>query len=1082
MRIEVLGAVRLKDSRGEPVEVPERKVRALLAVLTLSRGETIPADTLVERVWGQDLPGNPHRVLQAKLSQLRSFLDRAGTGGRHMVTREAGGYRLAGAGEKAADSVPDVQMDAEELRRCVSQADAVSHPDERLALLDGVDRLWRGRPLGEFADELWAAPEVAALEELRLHAAELQAVALLQTGRPGSAYSVVHPFLDEYPTREGLVSAAMHAAYLTRRQPEALRVYERLRSHLAEEFGVDPGAEIQTLFQEILRQDPELEPAALRTAEAGQSPGESSPDPIRPQGNIPGNGSVFLGREEERAAVMGFLRQGRLLTVLGVGGVGKTRLATVVARSVVRSGEEHSAVTDTGAAEAPGSHSAWFADLTVLPANASHESIAQLVAAMLEIPGTHGAGSELLPRVASVLEERQGLLVLDNCEHVIAAAAAFTADLLNRTERVRVVATSREPLGLSAEQRFPLTPLAVENGSSADNLGNRAPAVELFLSRARATAPHIRLGEADIAVVAELCRRLDGLPLAIELAAGRMSMLSARDLLDRITDRLDLLARPGRGAPRRQQTLRGMLDWSWELLDEPERALLRRLAVHPASWTLDTVESVCADVPASSDAPGCQRTPSASGEASAPVLRRSEVLSALASLADRSLVSTVHAESGDGVVVRYRLLETVAAYAGEKLEDSGERHAVASRHISYHRAMVECARDFLFGPHVRDWVRWIGQEQAHLNHALREALQTGDGANAVALTLSTFWYRWMTGRTEHLVDELVSVAACPGPRDAAHAQVAVLAATACDGESEESRHHAAPEPAAVWPIAFSRTGPGAEGPEGAEALSERAFDEHTRRWCERVLEALGRFAEDEEGVHARMQVQWFAATPLMASAEYREAGERLADEAIRYLLAVGDLSDAAFAVTQRDWFLLDHWGVRPRGLPGTYDAEAILRSHGDDYGLTQVLSVSNLVAEIDGDAERARLIAEEAAELAAELELTGEVAYWECILALVCLRSGELSAGADHVKRAKRLAAQVGFGFALVLAQAGEAAFAMRCGDRARAEDIVAGFTWQDWAVAHRCVTRVLGEGALPVPGLSAGAEHPPQAHYDDGE
>ena len=1025
MRTEVLGPVRLRDDHGVVLEVPERKVRALLAALTAAGGETMPADTLVERGWGEDLPANPQRVLQAKLSQLRSLLDQATGGGRELLVREPGGYRLAVAGSDAA-----------ELRCRVSRALDTSDLRERLERLGEPQELWRGRPYGEFAEELWASPEVAALEELRLQAVELQASALVGTGRPEAAYSVLHPLLDEHPMREPLVSAAMHACSLTQRQPEALRLYERLRTHLAEELGVDPGAEVHELFQQILRQDPALRPSA-----AVPVPEPAAVElPERSHHSLPRHSSSYIGREEETEGAVDLLGGHRLVTVLGLGGVGKTRLATAAAER---------ALTQS----AGGVGSAWFVDLTALTPEEGSDGIACSVAGVLQLSGPDGSGEELISRVASALEERRALLVLDNCEHLIEAVAGFTADMLRRAGDVRVLATSREPLSIPGEQRLPLEPLPVD--ASAD--GMPGAAVELFLARAYAVAPRLELGAEDLTLVAELCHRLDGLPLAVELAAGRMNMLSVQDLLGRITDRLDLLSRPGRGAPRRQQTLRGMLDWSWELLEESERALLRRMAVHPVSWTLDTVEAVCAD-PAGEDLVDSCWAPQGGDAGREPLLRRAEVLPVLARLVDRSLVATVRTGNGRDGVVRYRLLETVGAYAGESLEASGERGAVAARHIAYHRAMVECARDFLFGPHARDWVRWMRAEQSHLEHALREALRAESGADAVALTLSTFWYRWMTGRTDRLVAELVSVAACPGPRDAAHAQVAVLAATAYDEEEASPRHPLELlEANTVWPLALSERAPGTECVWEGEAWEER-----TRRWCERVLEALDGFADDQEGTLARMQVQWFAATPLMASAEHRRTGERLADEAIEYLLAAGDLPGAAFASTQRDWFLLDHWDAQPRGLPGEHDAEAILRAHGDAYGLTQVLSVSHLVAEREDDVARAERIAEEAAGLAEELGLTGEAAYWECILALNSLRVGQLSASAKQLTRARALAAEVGFGFATVLARAGEAALAAHKGDQASSFAILSELAPQDRKVAHRCVIRILGADSLP--------------------
>ncbi|GAB3716874.1 AfsR/SARP family transcriptional regulator [Nocardiopsis oceani] len=1041
MRIEVLGPVRLRDHAGDVVEVPERKVRALLAALSAADGKSVSPQTLLDQVWGAALPANPARVLQSKLSQLRNLLESAGGGGRGILVREPGGYRLVAGHRETEGPVSGVETDADVLRRGVARARAATEPAERLALLNDIHELWRGRPYGEFADELWASADTAALEELHLQAVELQAAALLETGSPEPAYTVLRPLLQDHPTREPLVVAAMRACYLTGRHPESLRLYERLRTHLADELGADPSAATQELHQKILRQDPQLTPApgpGDQTQAQSGAPG-STASGESPRGNLPRHGSPLIGRETESAALESLVRDQRLVTVLGVGGVGKTRLTTAVAAGIVRTRQDNPEAGTTGVG------SAWFADLTALAARETVESITGQLVALLKLPAAYGDHETLLSRVAAVLDERRALLVLDNCEHVVDAVSYFTAELLGRTEHVRVLATSREPLGLPEEQRFPLTPLAVEStgpadeGSSAqDGAGrrsqadgavqrSRAPAVTLFLARTRTVAPHLQLSDQDLGIIAELCRRLDGLPLAIELAAGRMNTLAPRGLLDRITDRLDLLARPGRGAPRRQQTLRGVLDWSWELLDETERALLRRLAVHPASWTLDAIEAVCADNATGTDAADCGIPPGAAQEEHRAHglrgvrLRRAEVLPTLARLVDRSLVSTVHIQNGGGTAVRYRLLETVATYATEKLEDSAERPGVASRHLSYYRALADCARGFLFGPHARDWMDWIDQEQAHLDHAHAEALRIGDGANAVGLTLSTFWHRWMTGRVGGLVQTLRATQACPGPRDNAHKQVAVLAARA---DERDDVHH----------------------------------------WSAEITAALDAFGGDDQAVLARMQVQWFPATMLIVSEDYRRTGEQLADEAIGYLVDHGDLHGAAFATTQRDWFLLDHWDVPPQGLPGGHDAEAVLRERGDSYGLILLLSVLHMRAENEGRTAVAESIAEEALGLAVSLDLDGEAAYWYPIRALNSLRAGDFEAAEQAIEAALALARSVAFWYGEVFAFAARAAGAAARGDTARAAEILNSISAPGHHHGARWVTRILGDEALPTP------------------
>ncbi|WP_150460435.1 AfsR/SARP family transcriptional regulator [Nesterenkonia ebinurensis] len=1032
MRIEVLGPIRIRDDDGCVVEVPERKVRALLAALVTADGQAVPTETLLDQVWGQTLPANPARVLQSKLSQLRILLDSAAVGGRGVLTREPGGYRLEINHGKSQGAGEAVRTDADELRWRVLEAQAAAEPAEQLETLDGIQELWRGRPYGEFADELWVTADTTALEEIRLQAAELQAEALLATGRPQPAYAVVQPLLGEHSTREALVATAMHACYLTGRHPESLRLYERLRTHLAEELGADPRATTQKLHQKILRQDPELTPAPVPSGRTQAVSVPSSPhaDARRLQGNLPQLSSALIGREPELATLKELILNQRLVTVLGAGGVGKTRLATAAAVSILADQDEGSQES------APDLSSAWFVDLTGLAGGGAIESITELMVTLLKLPAAQGDHETLLSRVAAALEERRALLVLDNCEHLIDAAPLFTAELLSRTEHVRVLATSREPLGFPEEQRLPLMPLAVEcpvpddQGSPAQGGAvqpSDAPAVRLFLVRTRAVAPQLQLSEQDHSIIAELCRRLDGLPLAIELAAGRMNTLTPQDLLERITDRLDLFAGSVRGAPRRQQTLRGMLDWSWELLDETEQALLRRLAVHPTSWTLDTIEAICSDygMPAGTAQTQNPVEHSQAGQSAdelgSSLLLRTEALPVLARLVDRSLVSTVHIEAESGTTVRYRLLETVATYAAEKLKNTGERPEVAARHIAYHRTMAECARDFVFGPHARDWIRWLDEEREHLRHAHAEALRTGDGANAVALILSTFWYRWMTGQLGGLVHALRSTVACQGPRDNSHKQAAVLVAR----------------------------------------VDESPDMDMSPRYRE-ITTALAAFGDDEESVRARMQVQWFPATALITSEDYRHIGEQLAQEAIDYLAAHGDLHGAAFAAVQRDFFLLDHWNVPPQGLPGGHDAETILRESGDDYGLSQLLTVLHIKAENDGQTAAAEKIAEEVLELTVNLDFNGEAAYWFLIRALNSLRAGDFDAAEKAIEEALTLTRTMAFRPVEIFARAAQAAWATARGDTINAVEILDSLSAAEKHHGARWVTRILGEEALP--------------------
>lgn len=1041
MRIEVLGPIQLRRQDGVLAEVPERKVRGLLAVLVTAQGDAVSADALVDYVWGDDLPGNPHRVLQAKLSQLRTALDEAATNetlsGRELLSRSPGGYSL---------SLEQHQCDAHQLRALIRQARELPAGQQRVPVLDDALQLWRGQAYAEFRDAHWLAAEVTSLSELRLEAVELLADSLLASGQHQEAVELAAPEASQHPTRESMAAVLLRAYAMAGRQPEALTTFERLRAHLAEQLGIDPSVEVQDLHLRLLRQDPELrrapEPetpdqqtAPQRDltrpwqAEAHQgstpttSPGASVPQTL--YAPLPSYSSQFLGRASEVAEVLDLMDEHRVVTLLGLGGIGKTRLA-VEASQQWSSASHHNFM--------PGEHNeksehgdVWFIDLTGLApgvswdAHPSHhrptngvahelhgpdvDRIASTVAAAMGLAAARDDSGSALSRLVSALAETPGLLVLDNCEHVIDEAAAFVDQLLARVRYLHVLATSREPFALPGERRYSVPHLAAES------------AVDFFMERARAVDPGLSDSPEVRSAARELSLRLDGLPLALELAAARVATLSVVDLLERVTERLDLLSRPGRAAPRRQQTLRGMLEWSWELLDPPAQVLLRRLAVHPVNWAIATVEDICADE---------------------DMLPRSQIVETLSRLVERNLVAVVDDRSGRS----FRLLETVATFAGEKLEAAGERSWMEAKHSRYYRNMSECAEQFLFGPHAHSWVQWLSQDREHLRHAFQSAVRHGSAEQALGLVLSTFWHRWMTGDVDDISEELAAAASLSG---SGHG----------DGES----FMAAQTQAYLLSVVLD-----------SNTMCPQESSGHVGN-VQRILTALQQFPADTSGDQARAEVQWFAATALLATAEYRKQGEALADEAINLLVASGRLNLAALAASIRDWHLMDVWSAPPRGLPGDHDAEAILREHQNSYGLSQVLGVAHLVAEERGETGRANALADEAWQLVHELELHAETSYWTVTRALQALRDGNHQRAIELIHQAQELARRLGYHYGITLAQATEAAWAVRADDPLRAQQLVESMPPQDRNYVSRQLRRIMGEDILPSPVANAEAK-----------
>ncbi|WP_346433589.1 ATP-binding protein [Nonomuraea composti] len=738
MRFGVLGPLEVRTDDGSPVPVAEAKVRALLAALLAYGGGPVPADRLIDDLWGGR--PTPLGTLQARVSQLRRALGGPGT-----IVLEPAGYRLAA-----------FDCDASRFRALVARRSP--DPRVRAAELEEALGLWRGPAYADFTGFGFARDEADRLEELRLGALEEQAEVRLSLGEPVELGELV----ARHPLRERLVAAHMTALYRGGRQGEALAAYQGLRERLAEELGVDPAPATAALYEAILRQEPALGPPA--------------PPPTKPPTNLPAPVTELIGREAELASVRASLGTSRLVTLTGPGGVGKTRLALAAAGEVARDGE---------------SDGVWLVEL------AGAVDPAEAVAAVLGV--RDDATAPLPDRLAGAVAAKRVLLVLDNCEHLVGAVAALVSKLLRAAPRLRVLATSQEPLGVGGECVRVVPPLP------------EAEAVRLFTARADVEASE---------AVATVCRRLDGIPLALELAATRVRALGVEELAGRLDDRFRLLTAGMRDAPARQRTLRAMIDWSWELLTGAERTVLRRLAVHADGCTLEAAEEVCAE-------PGL------------------DVLDLLARLVDRSLVVRVPgASSGGGP--RYRLLESVAAYCVERLREAGEHELLLERHARYYTALAE--RADLRGPGQREWLARLDAESANLRLALA-------GPEPVRLVNALSWYWILRGRLREarraLTTALNGHAAADGGPEVARASVWLAAVEMLIGGPATPVRRDELDPAgealADWLLSHVRWAYGDR--RAHEAAAERAlaaFEALGDRWgvaaalCLRAKLAVGR--------------------------------------------------------------------------------------------------------------------------------------------------------------------------------------------------------------------------------------------------
>ena len=715
VRVSVLGPLAVTDAAGLPVRVGGQRVRALLILLALDAGRVVSARSLIERLWPQERPTDAANALQSLVSRLRVALRRAGLPDG-VLESTAVGYRLA-ASPAAVDALA-----FESQARAGGQALAGGDPATAARLLREALARWRGPALADVAGQEFAAAPAARLAELRSAALLDRIEAELALGVVGSGLiGELRELTAGDPLAERPAALLMRALAAAGRQAEALAVYQRTRDLLAEDLGVDPSKQLAQAHLAVLRQqvpvatsaEPDTEPSGATTRTT------VSPSAVR---RVSGwrQPTSFVGRDCEVAGLLKLLATERLVTLTGPGGVGKTRLAAEAAGRL------------TGGDYAGPDRSAWFVELAPVtePSEVPHAVLDAVGLRERSIARRGGdGGADPADRLCAALAERDALLILDNCEHVIEAAAILAARLLADCPGVQVLATSREPLRIGGESLHVVAPLpvppAAEPGTPAEpgTAGTAGgpgpdsqsfPAVRLFADRAAAVLPDFELDAGNAAPVAQICRTLDGMPLAIELAVPWLRTLTPAQLAERLDDRFALLTGGSRTSLPRHQTLRATVDWSWQLLSGPERALARRLAVFPGGATLTAAEQVCPD-------PAPQERPAPPGQrADAGALRRAEVLTALSGLVGKSIL-TMTGPSDDGAP-RYRMLETVRAYALERLAEAGEAATARGAFARYFCELAETADPLLRTADQMRWFRLLSAEQDNLHAALRWAV------------------------------------------------------------------------------------------------------------------------------------------------------------------------------------------------------------------------------------------------------------------------------------------------------------------------------------------------------------------------
>ncbi|MEV1170458.1 BTAD domain-containing putative transcriptional regulator [Nonomuraea sp. NPDC049784] len=687
MRVELLGPFEVRNGDGAVMEVPGIRLRALLAALALEPGRIVTRARLVDWIWGQRPPADEVNALQALVSRLRRVLPDG------VIEADSGGYRLAVA--------PDA-VDVCRFEHLVGQARA-AEPAARADLLRSALALWRGTVMADIAlrdsDAFDAA--VARLDELYVAALGDRVDADIRLGRGSELVSELTELVAAYPLREGFVAALMRALAEAGRGNEALIVYQRTRERLAEELGTDPSAELSALHTALLR-------------------GELGERAENRRTNLRAELTSFVGKDEDISAVAVLTIGHRLVTLTGAGGSGKTRLATETARTVL--------------AELP--DGAWLVEL------ASVRAGGELAQAVLTAIGLRdqallgdARGGEPMDRLIAAVRERAILLILDNCEHVIEEAAAFADRLLGECRRLRILATSREPLGITGEVLWQVEPLALPAEGADPAEVASSPAVRLLRDRADLVRKDIGSDAHTLSAMARICRALDGVPLAIELAAARLRTMSIDQLARRLDNRFHLLTGGSRTALSRHKTLRAVVDWSWDLLSEAERGVLRRLSVFSGGVSLEAAERVCGDE-------------AFAGE---------QVLDLLTALIEKSLLLA----DGEGTP-RYRMLNTIREYAAHRLAEAGETELARRAHLAYFTELAETAEPQLRRAEQLEWLATLKAEHDNISTALRGAIAEGWAQEAMRLVAAVGWYYFLSGHRAEGTELSVAAASLQG--------------------------------------------------------------------------------------------------------------------------------------------------------------------------------------------------------------------------------------------------------------------------------------------------------------------------------
>jgi predicted ATPase/DNA-binding SARP family transcriptional activator len=937
VRVTLLGPFEVHNDVGDCLPVAGARLRDLITRLALAGGRPVSTAALAEAVWGNEPPTDLANALQTLVSRARRAL-----GGPATVEQSAAGYRLA----VSADDV-----DALQFERLV----AVGRLQEALAL-------WHGPALDDVGD--FATPYATRLADLRLDAALDWLAGELRAGQAAAHVAELEALAAGNPLNEKATALLMRALAASGRQAEALAVYERLRGRLADELGIDPGAQLRAVHLEVLRGKMEAAPAA---GSGGQ--------PAR-RTNLRAQLTSFVGREDDVRRVGKALTAYRLVTLVGPGGAGKTRLATEVAAHVATLGPVR-ASTDTADSAAGGGELApdgvWMAELASVTDAAD---VPQAVLGSLSLRETRLmvdstqrlSSRDAQTRLLDGLANARVLLVLDNCEHLIDACAQLADTLLAHSPGLRIVATSREPLGITGESLLVVPPLAHD------------PAVRLFADRAVAVSPGFTLDEETVPLVTEIVQRLDGLPLAIELAAARLRTLSLAEVARRLDDRFRLLTGGSRTALPRHRTLRAVVEWSWDLLSPAEQLLAERFCVFPAGATAQAVAEVCAR-------PGS----AGSDDGLDDKLAGEDIDELLSSLADKSLLQPV-----DGGA-RLRMLETIREYGAEKLAEravhrapepaagaTSELEEVRRRHAAYYSGLMNEAVPHLLSRDQIQWIRALSADRDNILAALRFWCDVEDAQQAITLAVSVSTLALLLGNhadVSELIDQAVGV---PGEADPDLRTIAdalhLITVTMVEGRGTAMEAALGGSPSMadrIEALSFEKLPiAGLLRPAFAMFMQE---EERGRRYVEEARSS---------------QNEWLIAGTWMMSAALAENS--------------GEMDELRLSSA--------------RALEAT-------RALGERWLLSSALRIAGHVLMMDGDLDGAAATFAEAGRVLAEMGSTDDEAHVQLQLADIASRRGDLPAAREFFRCALEAAEADGSDMDVAMVSAGMAMFEGTVGD-----------------------------------------------------